>query len=62
MKMKKNKNIKKTDPIRRDREKIGRNEDCPCNSGKKYKLCHEHIYVEIQKKQFLKEKRDENQF
>jgi preprotein translocase subunit SecA len=20
--------------------KVGRNEDCPCNSGKKYKHCH----------------------
>ncbi|MNP33340.1 preprotein translocase subunit SecA [compost metagenome] len=26
-------------PIRRD-EKIGRNELCPCGSGKKYKNCH----------------------
>ena len=23
-----------------DRGKVGRNEDCPCGSGKKYKHCH----------------------
>ncbi len=26
--------------VRRDREKVGRNEPCPCGSGKKYKKCH----------------------
>jgi len=26
-------------PIKRDGEKIGRNEPCPCGSGKKYKKC-----------------------
>lgn len=26
-------------PIRRTEEKIGRNEKCPCGSGKKYKHC-----------------------
>lgn len=26
-------------PLRR-RPRIGRNEPCPCNSGKKYKKCH----------------------
>ena len=26
-------------PIRREHEKIGRNADCPCGSGKKYKKC-----------------------
>ena len=25
--------------IRRDQPKIGRNDPCPCGSGKKYKLC-----------------------
>ena len=25
--------------IRRDKPKIGRNEPCPCGSGKKYKKC-----------------------
>jgi preprotein translocase subunit SecA len=27
-------------PIRREADKIGRNADCPCGSGKKYKKCH----------------------
>ncbi len=27
------------DPIRRETPKIGRNEPCPCGSGKKYKKC-----------------------
>src|SRR5438067_4767172 len=27
-------------PIRRAAEKIGRNDPCPCGSGKKYKKCH----------------------
>jgi len=27
-------------PIRRFGEKIGRNDPCPCGSGKKYKVCH----------------------
>ncbi len=26
-------------PIIRDKPKIGRNDPCPCNSGKKYKKC-----------------------
>jgi len=26
--------------IRRDEEKVGRNDPCPCGSGKKYKKCH----------------------
>ena len=28
------------DPIRNDGPKIGRNDPCPCGSGKKYKACH----------------------
>jgi preprotein translocase subunit SecA len=28
-----------TKPIKRDLPKVGRNEPCPCNSGKKYKNC-----------------------
>ena len=28
-----------TDPIRREQPKIGRNDLCPCGSGKKYKKC-----------------------
>ena len=26
--------------VRRDAAKVGRNEPCPCGSGKKYKKCH----------------------
>ena len=26
--------------VRRDEPKIGRNDPCPCGSGKKYKKCH----------------------
>jgi uncharacterized protein len=28
------------DPIRRESPKVGRNEPCPCGSGKKFKHCH----------------------
>jgi preprotein translocase subunit SecA len=31
---------KKPEPIRNRGERIGRNEPCPCGSGKKYKNCH----------------------
>jgi preprotein translocase subunit SecA len=27
-------------PVRRDQPKVGRNDPCPCGSGKKYKHCH----------------------
>ena len=27
-------------PIVRDKVKVGRNDDCPCGSGKKAKKCH----------------------
>jgi preprotein translocase subunit SecA len=27
-------------PVRRDGPKVGRNDLCPCGSGKKYKHCH----------------------
>ncbi|HLH75794.1 MAG TPA: preprotein translocase subunit SecA [Candidatus Binataceae bacterium] len=27
-------------PVRRDGDKVGRNDPCPCGSGKKYKRCH----------------------
>jgi len=27
-------------PARREGEKVGRNDPCPCGSGKKYKRCH----------------------
>ncbi|MFM7150465.1 MAG: SEC-C metal-binding domain-containing protein, partial [Gemmataceae bacterium] len=32
--------VKKVDPIRNRGEKVGRNDPCPCGSGKKYKNCH----------------------
>src|SRR5690606_16600461 len=32
--------LQKTQPIVRQEEKIGRNDPCPCGSGKKYKNCH----------------------
>src|SRR5213596_1031480 len=30
----------KIETVRRDAEKVGRNDPCPCGSGKKYKKCH----------------------
>jgi uncharacterized protein len=30
----------KVDTVKRDAPKVGRNEPCPCGSGKKYKQCH----------------------
>jgi preprotein translocase subunit SecA len=27
-------------PVHRDAPKVGRNDPCPCGSGKKYKQCH----------------------
>jgi len=30
----------KQETVRRDRPKVGRNDPCPCGSGKKYKKCH----------------------
>jgi preprotein translocase subunit SecA len=30
---------KAAEPVRRDLPKVGRNDDCPCGSGKKYKKC-----------------------
>jgi preprotein translocase subunit SecA len=33
-------NDKKPEPIRNRGEKVGRNDPCPCGSGKKYKNCH----------------------
>jgi preprotein translocase subunit SecA len=29
--------------FKRDERKVGRNEPCPCGSGKKYKACHGKI-------------------
>jgi preprotein translocase subunit SecA len=34
---------KKPEPIRNRGEKVGRNEPCPCGSGKKYKNCHMRV-------------------
>ena len=31
---------KKVDPIRNRAQRVGRNDPCPCGSGKKYKNCH----------------------
>jgi preprotein translocase subunit SecA len=31
---------RQTVPTRRDAAKVGRNDPCPCGSGKKYKNCH----------------------
>ena len=31
---------KKAEPIRNVGAKVGRNDPCPCGSGKKYKNCH----------------------
>jgi uncharacterized protein len=30
----------RVEPIRREAPKVGRNEPCPCGSGRKFKLCH----------------------
>jgi len=32
--------VEKTTPVRRAEPKVGRNDPCPCGSGKKYKKCH----------------------
>jgi preprotein translocase subunit SecA len=32
--------VEKGEPVRRERPKVGRNDPCPCGSGKKYKKCH----------------------
>ncbi len=31
---------RRVDPVRNEQPKIGRNDPCPCGSGKKYKHCH----------------------
>ena len=31
---------KKAQPVVRHAQKVGRNDPCPCGSGKKYKHCH----------------------
>ena len=35
-----NKQEEKIQPFVRGKDKVGRNEPCPCGSGKKYKHCH----------------------
>ena len=30
----------KSQPVKRESKKVGRNDPCPCGSGKKYKRCH----------------------
>jgi uncharacterized protein YecA (UPF0149 family) len=30
----------KVETVRRSEPKVGRNDPCPCGSGKKYKKCH----------------------
>lgn len=32
--------IKNSPPVRNNEPRVGRNEPCPCGSGKKYKRCH----------------------
>ncbi|MBP9087411.1 MAG: preprotein translocase subunit SecA [Kofleriaceae bacterium] len=39
-------NEAKVEQVRRDKPKVGRNDPCPCGSGKKYKKCHGKDEVE----------------
>jgi preprotein translocase subunit SecA len=32
--------VANTPVVKSEWEKVGRNEPCPCGSGKKYKMCH----------------------
>ena len=34
------------EPLTDGRKKIGRNDPCPCGSGKKYKQCHGKIIIQ----------------
>ena len=34
---------KKTENTNKDFKKVGRNEKCPCGSGKKFKYCHGNV-------------------
>ncbi len=38
--------VAKAETVRRERPKVGRNDPCPCGSGKKYKKCHGKDEVE----------------
>ncbi|MBS4095807.1 MAG: SEC-C domain-containing protein [Sulfuricella sp.] len=31
--------LKSSEPVRREAPKVGRNDPCPCGSGKKFKQC-----------------------
>jgi uncharacterized protein YecA (UPF0149 family) len=33
--------------LQRDGEKVGRNDPCPCGSGKKYKKCHGRTAAQV---------------
>jgi preprotein translocase subunit SecA len=37
----------KPETVRRDKPKVGRNDPCPCGSGKKYKKCHGKDEAEV---------------
>lgn len=39
--------FKAVDPIRRSFPRVGRNEPCPCNSGRKFKRCHGQPVVSL---------------
>ncbi|MEJ2670083.1 MAG: SEC-C metal-binding domain-containing protein, partial [Gammaproteobacteria bacterium] len=36
-------NEKRAQPVQRQQPKVGRNEPCPCGSGRKYKHCHGQV-------------------
>jgi preprotein translocase subunit SecA len=38
--MKQNASQPEAAQVKRTAEKVGRNDPCPCGSGKKYKYCH----------------------
>ncbi|MBV1919185.1 MAG: SEC-C domain-containing protein, partial [Pseudomonadales bacterium] len=38
-----NESSSEAEPFQRAQPKVGRNEPCPCGSGKKYKQCHGKI-------------------
>jgi preprotein translocase subunit SecA len=40
-------------PVRKDMPKVGRNDPCPCGSGKKFKHCHEGREAELRLQQFV---------
>ena len=38
-----NEEVKKEKIVKNEDKKVGRNEKCPCGSGKKFKHCHGNI-------------------